>query len=775
MRKKPFYAEDIFAVVSPGQKRHRLEETTELCDGCRSQDMKDFLEVASKDEVDYKTNYRFIRLGPWNDLQYRARFCKLCRAIIWLLREMSVKKVIWGYGDYSVEEIDCGLLMIPHPYRHDENHGYSRIEIKLHITKTSSSFSNARLEDAFQISTSFLREPQMSMDCREKARATTPRPRLRPETCNYDLVRNWLEICHETHGCKCIVYSKKPMITIRLVDIRAGTIVPYAQGGDSSIPPYVCLSWVWGSSEAYDGLTSDRLPHAQKEGFLKTLRLPVTVSDAILFLERLGMHYLWVDLLCIVQDKTVDKELYIPLMGSIYAASEFTIIANGRNSVSDGLPGVRTGTRPRTQQVVQSDDLVLVSGLDAKFDNYSNKEQSPPWQKRAWTLQEKLLSPRCIVLGPNQMHWECMEASYCEETEFETLQNGTYSAQGPIISLFSWNLIRQPKEKQVRFYPDLHSQYSGLVRSYNSRDLSFDSDALNAFQGILNTLSDRTGVQFLWGLPCSLFEQNLLWQPGFGRKRDHEYPSWSWLNYRYSSAVDQLDDLSSAAAIRCYKRTDESLDAGEDRISIQPITNENQYPKYDPTLDITRSKARIVEMNDIPVTVRKHIRPNFHIIFWADAIRARWCSHSLRDDSGDLYVSDVGDDIKTDIKDVKRSAFKNARKAILTVGSVISSKPAYRMFGNDNNNTRSAKGLSMRNPKRIGSAAFEKHYRNDHRQMDCEVVKVLDKSHKYSRRPNEKALLIVEKNGVAERVGEASVIRDLISSIPWKQRLIILG
>ncbi len=421
--------------------------------------------------------------------------------------------MILGHDEYSVERIECGLRRSPHYYRHDRHHGYSRIEITLDIikrSKTSSSTSYVRLKDAFQIWTSLLREPQMSMDCREKARATTPRPRFRPETCNYELIREWLRICHENHGCKCIVYSKKQMFTIRLVYVRAGTIVPFAQGGDSNIPPYVSLSWVWGSSEAYDGLTSDRLPHAQKEGFLKTLRLPVTVSDAILFLERLGMHYLWVDLLCIVQDETVDKELYLPLMGAVYAASEFTVIANGRNSVSEGLPGVRTGTRPRTQQVVQSDELVLVSGLDAKFDNHSNDEQNPPWQNRAWTFQEKLLSPRCIVLGSNQMHWECLEASYCEETEFETLSNGTYPALGQIKSLFSWDLIRRPKEKQINFYLGFYSQYSKLLSSYNCRELSFDSDALNAFQGILNTLSDRTGVQFLWGLPSSLFEQNLL-------------------------------------------------------------------------------------------------------------------------------------------------------------------------------------------------------------------------------------------------------------------------
>ncbi len=92
VQEKPFYAEDILACVSPGQKRHRLERRAQLCDVCRSQDMKDFLGAASKDEIDNKNNYKHcsIRLGPWNDLQYRTRSCELCRAIILLLREMSV-------------------------------------------------------------------------------------------------------------------------------------------------------------------------------------------------------------------------------------------------------------------------------------------------------------------------------------------------------------------------------------------------------------------------------------------------------------------------------------------------------------------------------------------------------------------------------------------------------------------------------------------------------------------------------------------------------------
>ncbi len=67
VQKKPFYAVDIFAVVSPGQKRHRLERRAQLCGVYRSRGMKDFLEAAikePKDRIHNKDDHRFISLRP---------------------------------------------------------------------------------------------------------------------------------------------------------------------------------------------------------------------------------------------------------------------------------------------------------------------------------------------------------------------------------------------------------------------------------------------------------------------------------------------------------------------------------------------------------------------------------------------------------------------------------------------------------------------------------------------------------------------------------------
>jgi hypothetical protein len=57
-------------------------------------------------------------------------------------------------------------------------------------------------------------------------------------------------------------------------------------------------------------------------------------------------------------------------------------------------------------------------------------------------------------------------------------------------------------------------EFSGRVSDYNMRDLSNDSDALNAFVGTSNILSKRPGWEsgYLFGLPVDHFENALLWQ-----------------------------------------------------------------------------------------------------------------------------------------------------------------------------------------------------------------------------------------------------------------------
>lgn len=83
-----------------------------------------------------------------------------------------------------------------------------------------------------------------------------------------------------------------------------------------------------------------------------------------------------------------------------------------------------------------------------------------------------------------------------------------------------------------------HSDFAGSLYEYSSRQLSYDSDVLNAFEGIFGILMKRIGKERtlelteVYGLPASFFDWAILWQPNkTARRRSGGWPSWSWCGW----------------------------------------------------------------------------------------------------------------------------------------------------------------------------------------------------------------------------------------------------
>lgn len=74
------------------------------------------------------------------------------------------------------------------------------------------------------------------------------------------------------------------------------------------------------------------------------------------------------------------------------------------------------------------------------------------------------------------------------------------------------------------------SDYKAMLWIYSTRQLSYDSDKINAISGCLNMLGQRKGVQFVWGLPSVDFHYALLWNGAYDRPRGR-FPSWSWAGW----------------------------------------------------------------------------------------------------------------------------------------------------------------------------------------------------------------------------------------------------
>lgn len=80
-----------------------------------------------------------------------------------------------------------------------------------------------------------------------------------------------------------------------------------------------------------------------------------------------------------------------------------------------------------------------------------------------------------------------------------------------------------------------YPEFQHRLDPYLAREMTYPSDALNAFAGISNILSKELSTKMLSGLPVAFFDMALLWRP---RRptilRNDGFPSWSWAGWRGS-------------------------------------------------------------------------------------------------------------------------------------------------------------------------------------------------------------------------------------------------
>ncbi|KAH7061770.1 heterokaryon incompatibility, partial [Paraphoma chrysanthemicola] len=88
---------------------------------------------------------------------------------------------------------------------------------------------------------------------------------------------------------------------------------------------YVALSHRWATSCCPHSLKTTNLQ--QYQASIPTSQLPKNFIDAIAITEVLGLSYLWIDCLCIIQDSTSDWEIESANMDAVYLNATVTIAA----------------------------------------------------------------------------------------------------------------------------------------------------------------------------------------------------------------------------------------------------------------------------------------------------------------------------------------------------------------------------------------------------------------------------------------------------------------
>ena len=348
---------------------------------------------------------------------------------------------------------------------------------------------------------------------------------------DYELVLSWLRKCESGHSSCCPdkPTSETSATAIFLIDVHNREIVR----GDTNTR-YVALSYVWGMGP-FDSTTylSSSKPAATStsSGSAKQKphpdipnNIPQTIEDALTFVERIGEQFLWVDLFCIDQTNDDERHAQINAMDRIYSSAFLTLIALDGETADWGLPGVsRSLLQTNQPTVLLGQGRLTATYIYSVWDN-NGKSVS---DRRAWTLQERLLLNRCMIFAASSISMQCRTEFFhdsmplhLESTGVKTWLGDDYfreDGSGINLDQAEWDF----------------KTWDALVSVYSGRKLTYQSDALNACQGSLNRISLKTGFKFCFGLPKQDFLRALLWKPHHEHVlvRRPEFPSWSWLGW----------------------------------------------------------------------------------------------------------------------------------------------------------------------------------------------------------------------------------------------------
>ena len=343
------------------------------------------------------------------------------------------------------------------------------------------------------------------------------------------LIRNWLDYCTSKHQGTCeetYGTDEKHLELVKerffcVIDVVDMQLKAHPIGNNGWPARYVALSYVWGAGQEerqYMTTKSTVMSHIKHGGLSHAwTKLPRTIQDAILLVNRLGERYVWIDSLCIVQDSFNCWSKNAEAMHLIYGHAHFTICAadgdaeSGLRAAAPLLRGWQSTSKRSSRYDVGENDT---SGIPSAIEYAPGTRilvtrpldvviYDSMWSKRAWTFQEQILSRRCLIFAEGRIYFQCRFAGISEDIRTDSSGNGwsLNRTDSPLQSL------DEMKRRPIWFY-------MRYVKLYTSRNLTNPQDILSAFEGIAWLLERHMkDKKFLFGLPTSHFDIALLWVP----------------------------------------------------------------------------------------------------------------------------------------------------------------------------------------------------------------------------------------------------------------------
>lgn len=348
--------------------------------------------------------------------------------------------------------------------------------------------------------------------------------------------RRWFKECRTSHA-ECKIRNK--FVPTRLIDVGLPDgsedlkLLDTKQSGISNDVnlEYATLSHCWGQTEHIVTKADTLKKHEAGIAFSKLNR---TFQDAVLVTRALGLRYVWIDPLCIVQDSANDWQRESALMGLIYNGGIINIAAD---AAEDGDQGFLSKKTPSCFPYT-----LLGRGFHGTLYMKASKlerwaEYSGNLRRRVWVLQEYILSTCSIKYNTNSILWECRCRSYFDSKvifEENQLRRDTRALKSLPLQVESVS----PSSPRTKI-SEVMAVWRKLVRDYSQKELTFEKDVLPALSGLASLVHTATGDQYLAGIwSCDILSA-LQWVPEGLDWRSSTYlaPSWSWASCKKSSPI----------------------------------------------------------------------------------------------------------------------------------------------------------------------------------------------------------------------------------------------
>lgn len=204
---------------------------------------------------------------------------------------------------------------------------------------------------------------------------------------------------------------------------------------------------------------------------------------------------------------------------------------------------------------MEDPDLKFLLCQDSFLDN----------DKRAWTLQEAVLSTRLLVFNGHYVAFFCCGGATRED--LSSIDSQEFVGEKKKTSMTNWVLDFASSMTIDLLSGFRMSSYRELVKLYTSRKMANPMDALNAISGLLAYWRNITQTEFVMGHPTEFLSDSLIWVGKNYHHRGHPgIPSWSWAawegNVAYSYEIENKLQGCMIIPIRLRKHANTILTTG---------------------------------------------------------------------------------------------------------------------------------------------------------------------------------------------------------------------